>query len=233
MIFPIKYFNLDKQIDIVFLHGWGSNKEIMQQSFSANSYLKNYRLIFVDLPGFGQSSNDFVLDSKRLCKNTRKFFLENNIKKDIIVGHSFGGKIACLLNPSKMVLLSSAGIIVKKSFYVIVRIYLFKVLKFLGLSFTYKFFASKDVKSMSKNMYGTFKKVVNEDFKEIFSNYRNETMIFWGKKDKQTPLKSGLKISSLILNSKINILEGNHFFFIDKYNSNIICRAINILSKNL
>jgi non-heme chloroperoxidase len=42
--------------DIVFLHGWGSNKEIMKNAFKDD--LKFFRHIYVDLPGFGNSSSN-------------------------------------------------------------------------------------------------------------------------------------------------------------------------------
>ena len=63
-----KFFEISYEIvnpmatkDIVFLHGWGSNKDIMKNVFS--SYLKNFRHVYIDLPGFGKSKNEYVLTS--------------------------------------------------------------------------------------------------------------------------------------------------------------------------
>jgi len=50
---------------IIFLHGWGSNKEIMRDSFS--KYFKRYKQIFIDLPGFGNSSSNIPLDTQEYC----------------------------------------------------------------------------------------------------------------------------------------------------------------------
>ena len=44
---------------IVFLHGWGSNKEVMKSGFA--SILKDFRHIYIDMPGFGKSPNEIVL----------------------------------------------------------------------------------------------------------------------------------------------------------------------------
>jgi len=58
--FEISYeiLNPKAQKDFVVLHGWGSNKELMKQSFSV--YLQDYRHIYIDLPGFGGSSCESV-----------------------------------------------------------------------------------------------------------------------------------------------------------------------------
>ena len=53
--------------DIIFLHGWGSNKDIMKNIFS--SYLKDFRHIYIDLPGFGKSLNNYVLTTNDYVNN--------------------------------------------------------------------------------------------------------------------------------------------------------------------
>ncbi len=197
---------------MLFLHGWGSNKNIMKQSFEA--YFKEYKLIFLDLPGFGSSSIKKPLITKDYAEIVSIFLNSLNLNPDIIFGHSYGGKVATLLNPKKLVLLSSAGIVVEKSFKVKAKIKLFKTLKSLGFGKFYKLFASKDVAGMSEIMYQTLKNVVDERFDDIFSSFIGDAIIFWGKDDTATPLKSGEKIHSLIKNSKFYPLDGDHFFFL-------------------
>jgi alpha/beta hydrolase family protein len=131
------------------------------------------------------------------------------------MGHSFGGKIAALLAPRNLILLSSAGIIEPKPFVVRAKIAIFKILKRLGLAGLWRAFASKDAAGMSKTMYETLKNVVNEDFRDIFSALSPQNaLIFWGKDDRATSLKSGELIHSLIRNSKFYPLAGDHFFFL-------------------
>ena len=102
----------------------------------------------------------------------------------------------------------------KKPLWVRFKIALFKFLKLFGLGFLYKFFATKDVKGMSKTMYETLKNVVDEDFSSKFADFGGKAFIFWGEEDKATPLKSGERVSRLIKNSEFHALKGDHFFFL-------------------
>lgn len=212
--FAINYeiVNNSKDKSIVFLHGWGSNKEIMKSSFS--SYLKEFKHIYIDMPGFGKSDNEYVLTTNDYS-NIIKEFLVNEKNVSAIAGHSFGGKVATLLNPSTLILFSSAGIIEEKSLQVKLKIKLSKLLNIFGLGSLTKIFRSKDVNQMSQHMYETFKNVVDEDFSLHFKSYKNNALIFWGEKDSATSFESGKKISNLIKNSKFYSYNDNHYFFIE------------------
>ncbi len=202
-----------KNVDVlVFLHGWGSNKNIMKQAFSTQC--SNMKHIYVDMPGFGNSTNQYELTTKDYAKILDLFFKELKIVPKIIAGHSFGGKVATLLQPKLLVLLSTAGIIEKKSTNVKIKIKLAKFLNSLGLNNITKIFRSNDVENMSENMYVTFKNVVDEDFSEIFRNYNKPTKIFWGKNDTATSLTSGKTINKLIKNSEFKSYDGDHYFFL-------------------
>ena len=212
----------------LFLHGWGANKEIMKKAFGA--YFKGFRHVYVDMPGFGASSMHGALATKDYAKIMKSFLDELGANPKIIFGHSFGGKVATLLNPEYLALLSSAGIVAKKPLWVRFKIALFKFLKLLGLGFLYKFFATKDVKGMSKTMYETLKNVVDEDFSSKFADFGGKAFIFWGAEDKATPLKSGERVSRLIKNSEFHALKGDHFFFLlhARYIDGVVNAGLNL-----
>jgi len=214
--FDINYeiLNHKNQKNIIFLHGWGSNKEIMK-CFSEN--FKDFRHIYIDMPGFGKSSNNYVLNTFDYAKIIDEFLKNINVSKNIIVGHSFGGKVATLLNPDLLVLLASAGIVMPKPLSVKIKIKTYKLLKNLGLSKFRKFFISSDAKGMSENMYETFKNVVDEDFSDIFAKYTAKVLIFGGKEDTAVPPKA-IKKQGELLKSKIIMLSGNHYFFFNSPN---------------
>ena len=212
----------------LFLHGWGANKEIMKKAFG--TYFKDFRHVYVDMPGFGASSMHGALATKDYAKIMKSFLEELGASPKIIFGHSFGGKVATLLNPEYLALLSSAGIVAKKPLWVRFKIALFKFLKLFGLGFLYKFFATKDVKGMSKTMYETLKNVVDEDFSSKFADFGGKAFIFWGEEDKATPLKSGERVSRLIKNSEFHALKGDHFFFLlhARYIDGVVNAGLNL-----
>lgn len=206
--------NLSSSKTLLFLHGWGSNKEIMKQAFGG--CFQGYRHLYLDLPGFGASSIHSAIDTSAYAQIVLDFLHALEIEPDTVFGHSFGGKVATLLQTKRLILLSSAGIVIPKSFKVKAKIALFKGLKpFVPRKF-YRFFATKDVEGMSQMMYEILKKVVNEDWSEHFSTCQSQTFIFWGKEDKATPLHSGEQIHQLIKNSTFMPLDGDHFFFVQR-----------------
>jgi pimeloyl-ACP methyl ester carboxylesterase len=211
--FDISYeiLNPNAKSDIVILHGWGSNKNIMKNLFG--SYMGDFRHIYIDLPGFGNSTCKAVLKTDDYAKIIDILLKELKATKDIIVGHSFGGKVATLLNPKLLVLLSSAGIALPKPMNIKIKIALFKVLKIFGFSKLRSYFVADDAKKLDFYMYETFKNVVDEDFSEIFASFENKALLFWGKDDTATPLKSAKEIEKLIKNSSLKVYNGDHYFF--------------------
>ena len=214
--FDISYeiLNPEKKKDIVFLHGWGSSKDVMKVFKDS---FREFRHIYIDMPGFGKSSNKYVLKTADYAKITDKFLKELGVKKDIIIAHSFGGKVATLLEPELLVLLASAGIVMPKPLKVKAKIKLFKMLKKLGLSKMREKFVSDDVKGMSENMYETFKNVVDEDFGGYFSSYRKKVLIFGGENDTAVP-REAVEKQGRLFKSDIIMLSGDHYFFLDKQN---------------
>jgi pimeloyl-ACP methyl ester carboxylesterase len=205
--------NPNAKVDIIILHGWGSNKGLMKKTFEP--YMDSFRHIYIDLPGFGNSTCNLTLSTKDYARVVELLMIHLNASKDIIVGHSFGGKVALLLEPQVLVLLSSAGIYIQKPLKVHAKIAVFKLFKLLGFSKFRKFFVADDAKELSEPMYQTFKTVVNEDFSKEFSEYKGKALICWGEEDTATPLKSGEKINELIKDSSFISYNGDHFFFMN------------------
>lgn len=204
--------NPEASVDMIVLHGWGSNKALMKQAFAP--YLDAFRHIYIDLPGFGGSTCNLALETKDYARIVELLLIHLNGSKDIVVGHSFGGKVALLLEPSVLVLLSSAGIYRQKSLKVRAKIVLFKFLKLFGLSKFREFFVAEDAKKLSEPMYQTFKNVVDEDFSQKFASFEKKALLCWGRDDTATPLSSGVKMQKLIKDSTLNVYDGDHYFFL-------------------
>ena len=88
----INYIQYGSGEDIVLLHGWGQNIEMMKP---LGNCFPDKKITILDFPGFGDSSNlekaytiyDYVEVLEELLEVL-------NIKKPIIMGHSFGGRVA-------------------------------------------------------------------------------------------------------------------------------------------
>jgi len=238
VVYHDKEFNINYEIInkkerkiIVFLHGWGSNKEIMKQAFS--SQMQGFKHLYIDMPGFGKSQNNYILTTKDYA-NIIKIFLkailsDKEINAITIAGHSFGGKVATLLKPKLLILLSTAGILETKSTKTLLTIRMAKIFNRFGLGKVTKLLRSKDVCSMDQNMYETFKNIVDEDFSQTFASYTNDTLIFWGELDTATTLSSGKLINILIANSTFYSYKSDHYFFLKYSNdiSKIVSKSLN------
>ncbi|ADN08992.1 alpha/beta fold hydrolase [Sulfurimonas autotrophica] len=211
--FDISYeiVNPEAKVDLIILHGWGSNKNLMKQTFSP--YMSAFRHIYIDLPGFGNSTCSAALTTADVARIVELLMIHMNASKDIILGHSFGGKVALLLEPKVLVLVASAGIYTPKSLKVQAKIAVFKALKGLGLSKFRSLFVANDAKELSEYMYQTFKNVVNEDFSDEFAKFDEKALLFWGKDDTATPLDSAKKINTLINDATLETYDGDHYFF--------------------
>ena len=197
---------------LLVLHGWGSNKEIMKQAFGKT--LPEYKHIYLDMPGFGKSTNEMILTTEDYAHIVKLFLDELGVTVHIAMGHSFGGKVSTLLSTPCLVLLSSAGILTVKPWKIRLAIATVKLLKPLGMKKIRELFVAPDAQGMSHEMYETFKNVVDEDFEASFAKSKSKALCFWGKEDTATPLYTGEKIVRLIENSEFYPLDGDHFFFL-------------------
>lgn len=204
----------DKKQTIVILHGWGARKGLMEQVF--DGAFKDFKHCYIDLPGFGNSPiPPFALNTQDYAEVVKLLLEALGIDNPVILGHSYGGKVATLLNPRELILLSSAGMPTQKSLPVRTKIACVKFLcRFaFGRKIT-TLFRSKDVRGMEEVMYQTFKNIVDEDFTPIFKAVHCPCYIFWGREDLATPLSCGEEIHKCIKDSKFFVLEGDHFFFL-------------------
>ena len=206
--------NPNAHYDIIFLHGWGSHKNLMKHAFGTQ--LKQFRHIYIDMPGFGNSTCNMALCTEDYANILESFISQIDAAKTIILGHSFGGKVATLLNPELLVLVGSAGILVPKPLKIRAKILLFKLLKVTGLTSLRRFFVAPDAQGLSQPMYETFKQVVNEDFTEKFRAFKGKALLCFGRQDTATPMWTAYKIAELIPESKVVEFDGDHYFFLEQ-----------------
>lgn len=213
------------------------------------------KIIIPDLPGFGRSDepkanwklDDYVKFVDKFIETaTRKkgFELIKNIlknfdpkkavyiqKKDkiILIGHSFGGRIAikyAIKHPEKierLILTGAAGIkhpldIKQKIFFATAKIgkkiFLLPALSKLNgyaKKILYKAAKEKDYHAASPRMKEIMKNAIGEDLTPVLSDIKIPTLILWGRDDHSTPLSDGNIMSEKIENSEMIIIDdANH-----------------------
>ena len=65
-------------------------------------------------------------------------------------------------------------------------------------------------------MYQTFKNVIKTDLRKKYKKITSNTLIIWGKKDIDTPLKDAKYINKKIKNSKLIIYKNSsHYSYLE------------------
>ncbi len=202
---------------ILLLHGFGCSMQTVDCLFS---YLSALRLpvVAVDLPGFGASGTPqegwSIYD---YAKSMRELLRWLDIERPVVIGHSFGGRIALILAAwgltDGIVLIDSAGCKPRFSLVKWFKIKRYKRRKKQGKSV--EGYGSSDYRSLSPAMQKTFVRVVNEHLDPLLPRILCPTLILWGKKDSETPPYMARRLKRKIKDSGIVFLEGGHYSFLD------------------
>ena len=227
----INYIQYGKGRDIVLLHGWGQNIEMMRPL--GDKLEKDFRVTILDLPGFGESSEPTYDWSISDYSDMLEIFVNKlNIKKPIIIGHSFGGRLAIRYSSNhpieKLVLLGAPCIRVetKLPLYIKILKYL-KTLPFLDSFGEYmkKYIGSRDYKAASPIMRKVLVNTVNEDLSNYAKQIEEPTLLIWGDRDTEAPVEEAKELEKIMIDAALIILPGSHYAYIEN-----LQQVINILN---
>ena len=233
----INYFDNKRENapSVLLLHGWGSNIKLFNNIIELLS--DKYRVVAPDMPGFGESDeppcpwcvDDYVQFVKKFCYCI-------NLKPDVMLGHSFGGRVIIkstsgnspIFNPTKIVLTDSAGIKPKQSFGSWLKLRGYKIGKwFMSLPPLKKAFpnavdnmrrkrGSADYLAASPVMRQTLVRVVNEDLRKLLPGIKQSVLLIWGEKDDATPVSDAKLMEKLLPDAGTVIIENaGHYSFLD------------------
>ncbi len=225
---------------ILILPGWGNTRETFY--YLINQLQNKYTIYIIDYPGFGntnQLQEEWTLED--YTEWIISFMKKNGIHNPHIIAHSFGGRIASLLiskyhiQVDKVLRIDVAAIKRRKNIKQFLKEKLYKVLKKCTYLFTVLKqeelrqklllkFSSEDYKNIPLSMKKTFQNIIKEDLKKYYKIINTETLILWGEKDIDTPLKDALYLHKTIKNSALIVYKNaNHFSYLyDSYLTNKI-----------
>ncbi len=199
--------------NIVFLHGWGVTGRTFDK---VSRHFDNYHVWILDLPGFGLSPEPEVCTTDYYVSKLSDFIIENKISNPIIIGHSFGGRIAIKYaskyHVSKLILIDSGGI-VEHGFMYHIKVMLYKTLKFFKIK---NKMGSTDYKNASLQMKKVLVNATNESLIPYMKKINCETLIIFGKNDEITPVDHGKIMETNIKNSGLVVIPNSgHFPYIE------------------
>lgn len=218
--------NCDKTI--VYLHGWGQNIKMMEPI--AKPFQKDVDTLILDLPGFGKSGEPKSVWSLEDYANMVHALIEKlKIKKTILIGHSFGGKVSIVYaskyKVEKLILLASPYKVaipkVSLKVRVLKRLAKLPLLKNIANQMK-KNMGSTDYKNASPKMRSILVKHINTDVSEFCKNIQCPTLMIWGTKDEAVPLHDAYELEKLISNSAVIEYPGlSHYAYLEDLNKTI------------
>ena len=217
----VNYIQYGEGKDIVLLHGWGQNIEMMKPL--GDNFCDRFRITILDFPGFGKSNEpdyDWTISDYALM--LEEFIKKLDIKKPVIMGHSFGGRVAIRYsanNPiEKLILFGSPCIRIQEKLplYVVV---LKKLKQLPGLNsfgeYMKKYIGSRDYKAASPLMRKILVNTVNEDLSSYARNIEEPTLLIWGDRDTEAPLNDARQLEKIMIDAALIVLPGSHYAYLE------------------
>jgi pimeloyl-ACP methyl ester carboxylesterase len=226
-IYSTHYRRVQPNLPTIFiLHGWGSSSERWTGVIEQLSHA-GYDVLAPDLPGFGQSvPPSFPWNVEEYATWADQFLQSLDVRPHLIVGHSFGGRVAIRLlqeNPNLshgLVLCGSSGLKHAKTFkqqlaYAAAKTgnFVFSIpglsaLRNLGRRALYRSIGEYDYYRTSGIMRETFQLVNDHDIAPGLETFSHPTLLIWGDQDKATPLADAHRFQELISGSRLEIIPG-------------------------
>lgn len=227
----VNYIQYGEGKDIILLHGWGQNIEMMKPI--GDNLCNNYKITIIDFPGFGESDEPKeawdITDYSLLIEELVKLL---KIKKPIIMGHSFGGRVAIRYssnNPIEKLILFGSPCIREKE-HLSLKVKMLKKLKTLPgmdkLGETMKkYIGSRDYKAASPMMRKILVNTVNEDLSIYARQIEEPTLLIWGEQDTEAPLKDAKDLEKIMIDAGLIVLPGTHYAYLEN-----LVQVINIIN---
>ena len=231
----INYIQYGSGSDVVLLHGWGQNIAMMKPI--GDRLQKNHRITILDFPGFGESEEPkTALTVYDYCEILEELLKKLKVKKPVIIGHSFGGRIAIIYasrnEVEKVVLFGSPCI--RKEVKPSLKLRMLKSLKKIpGINklegFAKNHMGSRDYKNASEIMKKILVNVVNEDLSECAKKINVPTLLIWGDRDTEAPVEDAKELEKIIPDAGLIVLPNStHYAYLEN-----LPQVINILNNFL
>lgn len=199
---------------VLFLHGWGGDLNSFAGAYSAAAEwgVNCINFAFPKTVPESWSVYDYAA-----C--VRTFLIEVGAENPIIVGHSFGGRIALILAAQglckKLVLTDAAGL--KPRFSLRKKLKIAAYHRRVKCGKPLDGFGSVDYNNLDSKMRAVFVRIVNARLDRLLPFIKCKTLIFWGKDDRDTPPYMAKRLRRGIKNSELVFADGGHYAYVDSH----------------
>lgn len=203
---------------IIILPGWRHNSALWQNLTAK----LGHDAIALDLPGFGKEplvKEDWGIPDYALWVVGKI----SKYKDVILIGHSFGGRVAVEITAQRQknirgLILSGTPSLYRPALSTQIKIRAYKLLKNLIPKSFRKLFYSDDLRKAG-NLEKIFRRVVRHDQALELKKITLPTLLIWGKKDTEVPLRIAKEMGEILPNSKLKVIEdAGHNAFLESPN---------------
>ena len=211
---------------LLCLHGWGASHESFTELRAALEGAP-VQIIVPDLPGFGKTDDPSHAWSIDDYADFIEELVEQLCLQDVLLlGHSFGGRIAIKLSARKakwishLYLCAAAGLrqkryakrlfgyAVSKVGDKVLSVPGFRWLKEPSKKLLYTILCVHDFENVSGVMQEAMAKVIEEDLSDYLAQITVSTDLFWGTDDRMTPIGDSKFMNNKIVHSKLHTFPG-------------------------
>ena len=200
---------------LLFLHGWGGNCDSFLPLI--NILKDTYRCVSVDFHGHGATRAERVYTLRDFTSGVREVLQKENITSCAVIAHSFGGRVALDMSDdprvNALVIIDGAGLKPRLTLKKLARKADYKIKKLLKKDTSDC--GSPDYRALTPIMKATFNNIVNTRQDDVLGQIITPTLLIWGKDDCDTPLWMAHKMHKGIKGSRLVVLEGGHFCYLD------------------
>ena len=203
---------------ILALHGWGRRAADFKRA------LHDLPALALDLPGFGASPAPKNVIGADGYADIVAEVLGDLDGPLVLVGHSFGGRVAVCLaakNPEAVSSLVLTGVPLLRTspprkpalrYRVIRGLHRLGVISDERLETERRNRGSADYRAAEGVMRDILVKVVNEEYPEQLSQIEASVHLLWGENDQEVPIDSAIAADALIEHSRLEVLPnvGHH-----------------------
>jgi len=195
---------------VLALHGWGRD----HTDFTA--VLGGIPSIAIDLPGFGASAVPAAPMGSEGYADAVVPVIDGFAQPPVVVGHSFGGRVAVLLASRRLVsgllLIGTPLLRIAPRRPPPMGYRLTKRFRFLlgeeRLERVRRHYGSADYRSATGVMRDVLVKTVNESYERVLPTIECPTRLLWGREDAEVPVAVAEAALELVPNARLRVVPG-------------------------